>query len=168
MKYLYIVRHAKSSWRDSSITDFERPLNSRGKRDAPFMGSLMREKGVKPDLLLSSPAKRAEKTCIIISKELRYPEEKIKYDDRIYEAGISDLTKVIGQVDDDVESLMIFGHNPGLTIFNNYLTENHIDNLPTCGIAGLELNIDSWKDISDNIGKRLFFEYPKKYFDGDD
>lgn len=162
MKTLYLARHAKSFWGDQSIPDFDRPLNKRGKRDAPFMGNVLKEKKVKPDLIISSPAKRTKKTALEIAAKLKYPESKIIYNEELYEASSNTILKVIKKIDDKIESVMIFGHNPGLTMLNNQISDFYIDNIPTCGIVALQLD-KKWSEIGKNTCRHLFFEYPKLY-----
>lgn len=162
MKTLYLVRHAKSSWKDSSLDDIERPLNKRGKRDAPFMGELLKEKVVIPDVVISSPAKRASKTAQIITEQIGYSKKDIIYAEEIYEASSRELVDFIKKLDDKYNSVMIFGHNPGFTMLNNFLSKKYIDNIPTCGIVALEFN-NSWKEIEKNSAKMLFFDFPKRY-----
>ncbi|NWG28760.1 MAG: histidine phosphatase family protein [Ignavibacteriaceae bacterium] len=164
MKTLYIARHAKSYWKDQSIPDFDRPLNNRGKRDAPFMGKVLNDKKIKADLIISSPAKRTKKTAIAIAEKIGYPEKDIVYNDELYEASSNIILKVIKKIDEKFESVMIFGHNPGLTMLNNQISNFYIDNIPTCGIVGLNLD-DKWNSIEKNTCKQLFFEYPKLYLD---
>lgn len=164
MKTVYLVRHAKSSWKDASLDDFDRPLNKRGERDAPFMGELLKKNGIKPDVILSSPANRAITTAKIIAKEMGYPEKAIVEDKTVYLATAGELLSIIQDLDDKVNSVMIFGHNPGLTTFGNYLGDKYNDNIPTCAITGIELNIDDWDDARPDVGKTFLYEYPKKYF----
>src|SRR5437762_9041010 len=115
MKTLILVRHAKSSWDDTSLPDKDRPLNNRGKRDAPKMGERLAKRGAKPDLILSSPAKRALKTAEIIAKKLDYKRKDIVVDDRLYAVKPDDLLGVIRKLGDKLERVMVFGHNPELT-----------------------------------------------------
>ena len=164
MKTLYLARHAKSYWKDQSIPDFDRPLNSRGKRDAPFIGEVLKDKGVKPDLIICSPAKRTKKTAIEIAEKLRYPEKKILYDDELYEASSNILIRVIKKINEKYDSVMIFAHNPGLTMLNNHISNNYLENIPTCGIVALQLN-KKWIEIDKNSCQFLFFEYPKLYLE---
>jgi phosphohistidine phosphatase len=161
MKTLYLVRHAKSSWKFPDLDDFERPLNKRGKRDAPLVGRFLKEKEIMPDLLISSPATRAKKTAKILADIISYPKKKIQFDDEIYEASTMGLLKIASRTDDEYIKLMLVGHNPSLTYFANMIANVRIDNIPTCGIVCSELNITSWKEISENSGKLAFFEYPK-------
>lgn len=164
MKTIYLARHAKSYWKDQSIPDFDRPLNSRGKRDAPFMGKILKEKMIKPDLIISSPAKRTKKTAIAIAEKIGYPEKDIIYNEELYEANSNTILKLIKKIDENFESVMIFGHNPGLTMLNNQISDFYIDNIPTCGIVVLNIE-DKWNSIGKNTCKHLFFEYPKLYLD---
>jgi len=163
VKTLIIIRHAKSSWDASSIDDFERPLNDRGKRDAPRMGKRFKEKDIHPDLLLSSPAKRALSTAKRIAKELKYPKDNIKTDRRLYHADEETMLTVVRELKDKLHVVMIFSHNPGLTEFVNSLMDGDldIDNVPTCGVVAFQFNFDSWKDLDWGKGKLLFFDYPK-------
>jgi len=164
MKILYLIRHAKSSWNEEGLSDFERPLNHRGKHDAPFMGKLLKEQKVTADKIISSPAVRAYTTARIIASEINYPVEKIETDKNIYEASPRELLDIIQEVPDSVNTLMLFGHNPGFTMLNNYLSGRQVDNIPTCGISKIEFDVDSWKDVNINTGRLAAFEFPKKYF----
>lgn len=163
VKTLFIIRHAKSSWDASNIDDFERPLNDRGKRDAPRMGKRFKEKDIHPDLLLSSPAKRAVSTAKGIAKVLKYPKDHIKTDRRLYHADEETILTVVQELKDNRNVVMIFSHNPGLTEFVNSLMngELDIDNVPTCGVVAFQFDLDSWKDVDWGKGKLLFFDYPK-------
>ena len=161
MKTLYIVRHAKSSWEDPLLDDFSRPLNDRGKRDAPRMAKRLKEKRVTPNLMLTSPARRALATCKRMAEVLGYSEDKIKMDRGLYHLNEDEILGVIKTVKDKHDSLMIFGHNPSLTNFVNALGTLHLDNVPTCGVAAFELPIDSWSELAFGIGKLIFYDYPK-------
>ncbi|MCU0364408.1 MAG: histidine phosphatase family protein [Ignavibacteriaceae bacterium] len=162
MKTLYLARHAKSYWKDQSIPDFDRPLNSRGKRDAPFMGEVLNDKKIKPDLILSSSAKRTKKTAIEIASKLGYTEKKIQFNEDLYEASSNTIIKLIKKIEEKYDRVMIFGHNPGLTMLNNHISNHYIDNIPTCGIVALQFD-KKWSEIDKNSCKFLFFEYPKLY-----
>lgn len=164
MKTVYLVRHAKSSWKKVNLADIDRPLNSRGKRDAPFMGKLLHEKGIKPDLLISSPAKRAKKTAFAFAKAFDYPKSQIQKKAKIYEASVEDLFSVIKECDNDLNSVMLFGHNFTYTEFANLYAKPALDNVPTTGVVAIEFQVNRWNDITTKNGKVLFFEYPKKYF----
>ena len=162
MKTLYLARHAKSYWKDQSIPDIDRPLNSRGKRDAPFMGEVLNDKKIMLDLIISSPAKRTKKTAIEIASKIGYPEKKIQFNEDLYEASSNTIIKLIKKIEEKYDRVMIFGHNPGLTMLNNHLSNHYIDNIPTCGIVALQLD-KKWSELDKNSCKFLFFEYPKLY-----
>ena len=163
MKNLYLVRHAKSSWENRNVSDFDRTLNDRGKRDAPFMAKLLKEKKLDVDLILSSPASRALSTAEIFAKEFGISEDKIVKNENIYEADRNDLLKLLLETDDSVGNLILFGHNPGITYLSNYLCNFETDNIPTCGVICMQLDFDSWKYLGNKTCGFKFFEYPKKY-----
>lgn len=162
MKTLYLVRHAKSSWKNQGLTDFDRPLNKRGKRDAPFMGEVLNDKKINPDFIISSSAKRAKKTATEIAAKIGFPLKKISFNDEIYEASMSTLVNLIKKLNDKYESVMIFGHNPSLTVLNNHISNHYIDNIPTCGIVALQFN-KKWNELDKNSCEQIFFEHPKMY-----
>lgn len=161
MKTLTLIRHAKSSWDDNSQSDFDRPLNDRGKHDAPVMGKRLAQQGIVPDVILSSPAKRAKKTAIIIAEKIGYDQDDIVFDDRLYLAGISELVYTILEHNNDSEHIMMFGHNPGMTEFSNFLAACDIVNVPTCGIVTIQFDMDSWETIESTKGNLVSFDYPK-------
>jgi phosphohistidine phosphatase len=163
MKTLYLVRHAKSSWKYPKLDDFERPLNKRGRKNAPFMGKILNTLKVSPDLVLSSPANRAATTARIIADKIDYPVDKIQYSEAIYEFSANAVIQVIKQIDNTVEKLMVVGHNPALTDLANYFGGEPISNIPTCGIFCVDLDISSWAKIFEHCGKLRFFEFPKKH-----
>jgi len=163
MKRLYIARHAKSSWKDASLADFDRPLNKRGKRDAPLMGKILKQHGVLPELIIASPAKRARKTATIIAAELGYPKKNIILAQKIYDNGLQEILQIIANSNDTIKSLMVVGHNPDLTIMAEILSGTMISNIPTSGVFCLDFNNSSWKDISPASGTKVFFEYPKRH-----
>lgn len=161
MKTLCIVRHAKSSWDNPGQSDFDRPLNERGKKDAPLMGKRLRERGINPDLLLSSPAKRAYATAKRISREIGYAEEKIKTDNRLYHADSETILDTVQHLNNRYSTVMLVGHNPGLTDFVNEVMHACMDNLPTCGIVAARFFIDDWKNIEAGSSELLFIDFPK-------
>src|SRR6187549_3048441 len=137
MKHLILVRHAKSSWKDSQLDDHDRPLAKRGEHDAPFMAKIFREKKMEPDLIVSSTAVRALTTAKEFAKKLDYKKEKILRLSEIYLAELDDLMEYVKGIDDDFKTVMLFGHNPSFTWFANYLTNGSIENIPTCGIVAI-------------------------------
>jgi phosphohistidine phosphatase len=163
MKTIYLVRHAKSSWKYPDLDDFERPLNKRGRKNAPFMGKILKKLKVTPDLVISSPANRAAMTARIIAAAINYPLENIVYSEAIYEFSEDALIRVINQIDDSVNASMVVGHNPAINGLANYIGDQPISNIPTCGICCMDLDISSWANIGKNCGKISFFEYPKKH-----
>jgi phosphohistidine phosphatase len=166
MRSLYLVRHAKSSWDFHELTDNMRPLNKRGKKDAPKMGQLLRQLNEIPDLMISSTAKRAFSTAKRIARELGYDVDFIQKDETLYMADTDEYYEVIRNTPENVLKLMLFSHNYGITYFANHISNSNIEYIPTCGIVRVDFEIDSWKDIENKTGKLVFFEYPKKYPDG--
>ncbi len=163
MKRLYLIRHAKSSWDHPELADYDRPLNDRGKKDAPFMGKLLAEEGHIPDVLLSSPAKRALGTAKRIAQELGFRKKDIRQNIRLYHADESQLLQAVQAQDDAAGSVMLFGHNPGLTEFATLLCNYEFSNIPTCGVVCLEVQTDTWKNVRYTLGTLRFFDYPKKH-----
>lgn len=163
MKTLYLVRHAKSSWKYPNLDDFERPLNKRGRKSAPIMGKILKKLKVTPDLVMSSPANRAAMTARIVAAAINYPLENIRYSETMYEFSENALFHVVKQIDDTVNKAMVVGHNPALNGLANYVGDQPIGNIPTCGAICVELNISSWANINEHCGKLKFFEFPKKH-----
>jgi phosphohistidine phosphatase len=161
VKRIYIVRHAKSSWDNPLLDDFSRPLNDRGKRDAPRMAKRLKEKRIIPDVMLASPARRALATCKKMAEVLRFPEDKIKTERGLYHADEDQTLEVVKSIKDKYDVVMIFGHNPGLTSFVNKLGNQNFDNVPTCGIVAYEMKIDTWNEADFGKGRLLFYDYPK-------
>ncbi len=165
MKKLYIIRHAKSSWEDPDLNDFDRPLNDRGKRDAPRMAKRLKEKRLTPDIVLTSPARRAKDTCHIICAILGFSQTKIREMPALYHASDEQILKLIRSVKermgDEEENLLLVGHNPGLTEFVNQLANKSIDNIPTTGIACILLKQSKWKDVTWGSGQLISFDFPK-------
>lgn len=162
MKNLILIRHAKSSWDDVSLDDRDRPLSKRGKKDAPRMGHLLKEKDLRPDRILSSPAKRALKTAQRIAKAIGYPKQDISLREEIYEHGLDALAAVVAGLDEDWDRVFLIGHNPNLTELANRLTGAHIDNIPTCGLVSIEFAADNWQDCARAGGQLALFERPAK------
>lgn len=160
MKKLYLLRHAKSSWDDASLSDFVRPLNYRGERTAPFMGKFMRKKVLEPSLIVSSPAIRAKQTAMLV-KDAADLKCELQFDERIYEASPRTLLQVTSEIDDVNESLMLVGHNPGMEGFVRLLTGD-LEPMPTAALAVLDMDIDSWVEISDGCGQLRKVFRPKE------
>ncbi len=165
MKTLFLVRHAKSSWDNSGLPDDKRPLNARGELDAPRMGKRLLLRGVKPDILISSPALRAYTTAVKIAAEIGYSKEAIQIEDNLYFEGTEGMLNVIHAMAPEVRSAMLFGHNPTMTELINNLANTDIDNVPTCGIAEITFDIASWKEVYEGLGVMQLFDYPKRVDD---
>ena len=159
---LFLVRHAKSSWDDVALTDKERPLADRGKRDAPMMGKRLAKRQVRPDLILSSPARRALSTAEIIAKELNYRAEDIVVDDRLYATEAETLLGVIGDLSDKLKCVMLFGHNPEFTDLAHRLS-NEPALMPTCAVAQFTFESTSRSSIGSTKPAEVLLDYPKKW-----
>jgi len=153
LKSLLILRHAKSSWDEPSLADIDRPLNKRGKRDAPRVGFLLREEGIVPDLILSSPALRARKTAEAVAENCGF-EGEIEIQDSFYPGDPSDYLDVIGHLPDQYQSVMVVGHNPGLEELLTTLTDESVA-LPTAALAQVSLPIKSWRNFTDELTGKL-------------
>jgi phosphohistidine phosphatase len=163
VRRLYLIRHAKSSWTEPDLADFDRPLSNRGKLDAPFMGKRLAAYGVRPDLILASPAKRARKTALLIAAAVGYGEKDIVFDEDIYESDVPGLLSIIAKVPARVGVLFLVGHNYAITDLADYLSGRSIGNIPTCGIVAIEFADGSWSELQAGSGRTLFFDYPKKH-----
>ncbi len=153
MKTIYLLRHAKSSWDDARLTDFERPLNRRGLENAPRVGAKISENRFQIDLIVSSPAERAKQTANIVAEAANVKGE-IKFDERIYEASAQSLLKVISETADEKKSVLLVGHNPGLENFIEVLT-GKTETMPTAALAVIDLNVDKWNEVTSDCGKLL-------------
>jgi phosphohistidine phosphatase len=166
MKRLLLVRHAKSSWNHPGLDDFDRPLNKRGKHDAPMMAERLARRGIRPDAIVVSPAKRAKRTAKLLAEGMGVSQDHVRDEAQIYEASVPMLLQVIAGFDDNWSFVMLVGHNPGLTSLVNALAGSVIDNLPTCGVADISLDIERWRDVAPGCGTCQFLDYPKKVQQG--
>jgi phosphohistidine phosphatase len=162
MKILTLIRHAKSSWKDPTLPDWDRPLNKRGRRDAPMMGERLAGREAYADLLITSSAVRAVATAEAIATAIEYPADEILVDERLYGADEFEILEVIQNLDDAWERVMLIGHNPGLTDLVNALSPTGIDNVPTCGIVELAYDAESWALVGCIDPLAVDFDYPKK------
>lgn len=160
MKTVFFIRHAKSSWDDAGLRDIDRPLNKRGRHDAPVMAKLLREKGIKPDRIVSSPAKRALSTAEVFAAEMGL--EDIYVEPRIYESMPEDVLRVVQQLDDHLEVVFIFGHNPTIYTLASSFSDMDLDNVPTCGIVEVQAAVNSWADFNVRTGRMIHFFFPKQ------
>jgi phosphohistidine phosphatase len=162
MLRLTLVRHAKTEAAHSGQEDWDRALEPRGQRDAPEMGRRMKDRALKPDKVISSPAVRAISTTTILARELGIAASKIAQDERLYLASPKDLLTVIRELGGNAKHLMIVGHNPGLTEFADALSsERSIDNMPTCALYTVEFDIKHWSQLVPGSGTNPEFDYPK-------
>ncbi len=152
MKTIYLVRHAKSGTEDYIKNDIERHLSERGYKDAEKQAEQFRQEFKKPGCIISSPAVRAYTTALIFAKHLLYNPKDIQINASIYDAGLSQLFYVINELSDEYESAMVVGHNPGLTYLINEICGNVISELPTTGVAAIELNVDKWNEVNTGSG----------------
>jgi len=154
------MRHAKSSWDDSDLADFDRPLSDRGEAAAPFMGELIAARGLAPEEIVSSPAKRALQTATLV-KESGGIEAPIRLDERIYEAGAQTLKQVASEFRDELDIMMMIGHNPGFEGFVSFLTGKQ-ESMPTAALAVIDLDIDKWSDVKNGEGDLIEVIRPKE------
>lgn len=161
MKQLILVRHAKSDWGNPGLDDFDRPLNDRGKRDAPMMAERLKERKLKIDAFIASPARRAAKTAKIFTEVFKRDKDEIIFHEELYMAGPQIFYEVIAHINDKFSSIALFSHNNGITEFANRLADVRIDNIPTCGIFAVQADCDSWADFREAKKTFLFFDYPK-------
>lgn len=171
MKTLYLLRHAKSSWDDPDLKDFERPLNGRGLRDIPVMADRFNARGCSIDCIVSSPAMRTKTTARLFSEAVAFKGETIVSNPELYFAGVGMFLKATKLMDGSCDTAMLVGHNPAITEFVNAMvgeqagtaeTAETIDNIPTCGLIQMELPIDDWADASLGSGRLIEFDFPKK------
>jgi phosphohistidine phosphatase len=163
MRTLYLLRHAKSSWNDASLSDFDRPLKGRGREAAERVGKRLAAEKPEPQLVICSPAVRARETADIVLKSSKLRAEA-RFDERIYEASLGDLLQVVSEIPDDKPVAMLVGHNPGFEELLAFLTGEG-RRMPTCALAKIKLEVGSWKDVKASAGKLESFIAPKELED---
>ena len=161
---LLLVRHAKSSWEEAGLPDRARPLAPRGLRDAPLMGGRLARAGVKPDLILSSPACRALSTARLIAGALGYPISRIAVDDRLYVSDVDTLLEVAGEFADTLGCVMLVGHDPEFTALAHRFSSK-ITRMPTCAVACFTFDAPSWSALAARSLKGVSFDYPRLHRD---
>jgi phosphohistidine phosphatase len=162
MNKLLLLRHAKSSWKDLSINDYDRPLNKRGKHDIPIIAEEFLKKNIKLDIIISSTAKRTLDTAKVFAKTIGFGTNILEKDE-LYEGSRYEILKCINQLDNIYNNVLIVCHNPGITNLANYLSDYLIDNIPTAGLVGFTFD-NNWNAIKEKSCSFLFFDYPKKLF----
>lgn len=160
MKSVLLIRHAKSSW-DFNVDDFDRPLNHRGKTDAPEMAKRLLKKDIKIDAFVSSPAIRAFTTAALFAEAYGVKQKKIITLPSLYEADVDAFFDAIEGMDDDNKTIALFSHNPGITAFANKISNVTIDDMPTCAVLAVKADIKKWKDFAKSNKDFWFFDYPK-------
>lgn len=163
MKTLYLIRHAKASWDQAELTDFERPLTQLGQQHAQNIGQELKKQNIKADLIISSPAIRALTTAKIIAEELAYAEDKIVTNQLIYTGGVEELMEIIKAIKSSYKKVLFFGHNPSLTWLLHFLCEDAKMNIPTCGTAGIELGMRDWEQLTEAEGRIITFLHPPNH-----
>ncbi len=162
MKRLYLIRHAKSSWSDFDLDDFDRPLNNRGKKDCLEMAERLGKTNIYPDLIAASPARRAKKTAIIMANGTGYDKNTICYYDALYLGSLSYHLQLLDELLKKVDSLFLVGHNPTMTELGEHLTGRDLGNVPTCGIVAMEFSGQDGFSTEAGAGNLVFFDFPKK------
>ena len=165
MLQLTLIRHAKSSWDNPALSDFDRPLNKRGMKNAPLMGKIISKRGLVFDRIVASPALRAITTAHLIAGKQGFPEQDIQQRDELYDASVDELLDCVHSLDNQYASIALVAHNPGLTSLCNYLSGESIANLPTCAVAVIEFDLDDWRAVYQDTGRLVIYEYPRKYTD---
>ncbi len=162
MHLLTLVRHAKSSWDDPDLSDFDRPLNARGERVAPEMAQRMAKVLEPPLQLISSPAVRAISTARIFAKALGIADKQIRLEPRIYDATAGTLLDIVQRLEESIIHAVLFGHNPGFSDLAQLLCQSMPREMPTCSLVTLSINSALWRDVSPDGARLLRFHYPKE------
>lgn len=143
------------------MSDFDRPLNERGKKDAPLMAKRLKDKDIKVDLFVSSPAKRARRTAKLFAEEWKVGKEDIRLMDALYLSGFTTFQQTVASLPKEADTIALFSHNPGITVYANSLTNVRIDDMPTCSLYAVSADVNSWEEFEKAEKKFLFFDYPK-------
>lgn len=162
MKTVYFVRHAKSSWDSPNLRDIDRQLNESGLKTAEKMASFISDLDIRPDVIISSPAKRAYSTAVFFAKSFGIETADIKIAEEIYEALMSDILQLINGLPQEIDTVMLFGHNPTFTNLANYFSPDFIPNVPTCGILKVEANTNNWTQFNNQTAGLVKTYFPKE------
>lgn len=160
MKYLTIIRHAKSSWTTPDLDDILRPLNERGLKSIKIIGNYLKEKNIQPDLMISSPATRAVQTAFGIGDLVNYKIDTLKINQEIYFGNQTDIFSILKKIDTPVNDVFLFGHEPILSSLIFHLTKISLEKFPTCAVFRISFKIDNWSAIK--TGSTVFFITPKQ------
>jgi phosphohistidine phosphatase len=162
LKRLTLVRHGKSDWSDPSLDDFDRPLNTRGERDAPEMASRLVAAGLVPTLMITSPARRALATAQVFADAFGYPRARIRQADEAYLASPGELLDLVRKRGGSARHVMVFGHNPGISGFGTWLAgDDSSGEVPTCAVASLLVPLRNWRELEFGAARRDFYDFPK-------
>lgn len=161
MKYLHLIRHAKTSWEHPELPDRERPLTETGKQDAQHMAQQLKDMKIEPDCILCSPAVRALDTATIFANEFNFPLDKILIDEQIYSGGVEELIEVIKHLPSSISTVLCIGHNPNLTWLSHYLCEEARMNIPTCGIVSIKFHTRNWGQITNSETQLISYIHPQ-------
>ena len=160
-KELILIRHAKSSWGDPSLADHDRPLNKRGERNAPEMGIRLTASGVRPEAMFTSTAVRAATTAEIVAEAIEFPQDEIVREPGLYHADVGEWLAWVTGLDDVWNTVMAFGHNPGITELVAGVWGLPVQNVPTCGVVSLRFEVSEWKNAAAGKPAAALFDYPK-------
>jgi phosphohistidine phosphatase len=163
MKTIYLIRHAEASSAKPNESDFQRHLNQQGENEASLIGKKLNDLGVNLDYIVCSAANRTRETAFLLCEQLNYPINTVQFDKNIYEAPLTNLTQAINKIPSQFNEVALIAHNPSITYLANYLTDNYINHIPTCGVVKIELEINNWDEIIQGIGLQKFFIYPKMF-----
>lgn len=166
VKEVCFVRHAKSNWDHPGLKDFDRPLDERGIRDAPMMAREMKKLGLRPNLIITSGAKRARSTAEYFKNEFGLSDNQFIIRNELYEATAEKVYEVLKSAPDEAGFVYMFGHNPTFTWVANNLSGVSIDNVPTCGVVHAQTNIQSWKKFKPEYAAFVGFHFPKQFIKG--
>ena len=161
MKTVLLIRHAKSSWDNIGEADIDRPLNERGKKDAPEMAKRIKKRDLKIDGFITSNAKRARRTAGAFAEEFGLDKKEVVINEDLYGAYASGFDKVIASLPKKYKTVALFSHNPGITEYVNTLTGVQVDNMPTAAIFAVSSEAETWEDFKTSEKQFLFFDYPK-------
>ena len=161
MKTLYLLRHAKSSWSFDELSDQERPLNDRGRDDAPVMGQALAKRRIRPDVIVSSSAVRAMSTAVLVAREMQYPHDKIVVEPGIYGADVDDFLAILKALPDAAASALVVGHNPTITETANALSPSSLNEMPTAAVVCLRFECELWAEVSKVNAEFYFYDYPR-------
>lgn len=162
MKTLYLVRHAKAGWHDPAMADFDRMLTKRGHKQADEMSRRLHKQKIVPELLISSPASRAIETAELFADTLGIERDQIIQKIEIYEGQVGALAAIVQALPDEYGTAMLFGHNPAISAFVDWLTGKPSEDMNTCGVAKIELEVQCWKEAVAGSGALDWYEYPEK------